>query len=827
MSKNLTFHSMFATGRYFFIFVFVLKMYGANCQGLSRTTINFNRGWRFKLDSTNAYNQPLINDANWRTLNLPHDWSIEFDFDSTSPTGTGGGALRGGVGWYRKTFALPKSDKGKNIFIDFDGVYMNSEVWINGHYLGLRPNGFISFRYDLSPYLNYGRKKNVIAVKVDNSKQPNSRWYSGSGIYRNVWLITVGEVYVDHWGTYVTTPRINKDAAFVRLRTLIRTGHNKPGGTRTLAVKNTIYNNNGKPVAISRSIRESNINPGKDTTFQVEEFTIQNPDLWSVEKPYLYKAVTQIIINRKVVDEYTTTFGIRNFNFDANTGFSLNGKPMKINGVCNHQDLGCLGTAINRRALQRQLEKLKAMGCNGIRTSHNPPAPELLDICDEMGFLVMDEAFDMWKKPKNRYDYHLYWDDWHKKDLEDQVLRDRNHPCVIAWSIGNEIPEQWGGKTNEDSSGILIARELAAIIKNLDTTRPVTAALNEPYPNNAIIRSGALDLIGYNYHHKEFANFQKTFPGQKFIGTETVSALETRGEYLMPADSLHRWPERWDKPFNEGTPNLTCSSYDNVSTPWGSTHEETWKVVKKYNFLSGQFIWTGFDYIGEPTPYRWPARSSYFGIIDLAGFPKDLYYMYQAEWTSRPVLHLFPHWNWKQGDTVDIICYYNNADGVELFLNGKSLGTKSKTGEDLHIKWRVPYDPGTLKAFSKKDGKIVLTSEVQTAGAPARLILNADRKTIDADGNDLSFVTVTVVDKNGTVVPYADNLIQFAINGAGFIAGVDNGSQTSLESFKGHQHRALNGLALVVVQSNGKKGTITVTGSSASLESSALLIATK
>jgi beta-galactosidase len=790
--------------------------------------IDFNKGWKFKLDSTQSYNEQSINDANWRTLNLPHDWSIEFPFDSTSPTGTGGGALRGGIGWYRKTFRLQEIDRGKNIFIEFDGVYMNSEVWINGHSLGLRPSGFISFRYDLTPYVKYGGEKNVIAVKVDNSKQPNSRWYSGSGIYRNVWLVTVSEVYVDHWGTYVTTPRVSKDSAFVMLQTFIRTGNNKAGEKRSLDIKTKLYNSKGTQVGASINPKENDYGePGKDTTFHVEGFTIQNPDLWSVENPYLYKAVTQIIINKKVVDEYTTSFGIRSFQFDINNGFILNGKPVKINGVCDHHDLGCLGTAINKRALQRQLEILKAMGCNGIRTSHNPPAPELLDLCDEMGFIVMDEAFDMWKKAKNPYDYHLYWDEWHKKDLEDQVLRDRNHPSVFIWSIGNEIPEQWGGKNNKDSSGILIARELASIIKSLDTTRPVTSALNNPDPNNAIIRSGALDLIGYNYHHQEFANFHKIFPGQKFIGTETVSALETRGEYLMPSDSIRRWPERWDKPFKGGTPRFTCSSYDNVSAPWGSTHEETWKEIKKYNFLSGQFIWTGFDYIGEPTPYPWPARSSYFGIIDLAGFPKDLYYMYQSEWTTKPVLHLFPHWNWNKGDTIDVISYYNNADEVELFLNGKSLGTRNKTGDDLHVKWRVPYEAGTLKAISKKDGKIVLTKEIKTAGAPAKLILHADRNIINANGNDLSFITVTIVDANGTIVPNADNLIRFTINGAGFIAGVDSGSETSLESFKGDKHTALNGLALIVLQSNGNKGSVTLTASAKGLGSSGISIEAK
>jgi beta-galactosidase len=517
-----------------------------------------------------------------------------------------------------------------------------------------------------------------------------------------------------------------------------------------------------------------------------------------------------------VVDEYTTPFGIRYFDFDVNKGFLLNGKPMKINGTCNHHDLGCLGAAINKSALRRQLQILKDMGCNGLRTSHNPPAPELLDLADEMGFIVMDEAFDMWKKQKTKYDYHLDWDAWHKRDLEDMVLRDRNHPSVFIWSIGNEIPEQ-GGK-DSDTSGRVIARELAGIVRSLDTTRPITSACNHPYPDNNIIRSGALDLIGYNYDQKDYATFHERFPGKKFIATETVSALATRGHYDMPSDSIRRWPVRWDKELNSGNPDTTCSAYDNCSAPWGSTQEETWKVMKKYDFLSGQFIWTGFDYIGEPTPYPWPARSSYFGIVDLAGFPKDTYFMYQSEWTSKPVLHVFPHWNWKAGDTVDVWAYYNNADEVELFLNGKSLGTKRKTGDDLHVWWRVQYEPGTLKAVSRKNGKVVLTREIKTAGAPAKIVLKADRKAINGSENELCFVRASIVDKEGHVVPDASNLIHFTVTGDGFVAGTDNGCETDLTSFKSTARKAFNGLALAVLQSKQKPGTIQLKATADGLE---------
>lgn len=828
----------------FFLLAIVTLM---QAQQTTRVRANFNEKWKFKLDSTKSYSDPQVNDASWRVLNLPHDWSIEGSFSKDNPATPGGGALPGGIGWYRKTFSVPESGKNKNIFIDFDGIYKNSEVWINGHSLGIRPNGYISFRYELTPYLNYGAHTNVIVVKVDNSKQPNSRWYSGSGIFRNVWLIKVDRLRVDQWGTFITTPYIDNKSASVVINTKINDGKN--GGYK---LKTTIYDAHQKVVAStsfddgvkifsdlgtprrtnltgSDSIQPKPLNTHKRNDYWNSEITskllIENPHLWSTDDPYLYKAVSQIIVNGKVVDNYETKFGVRYFNFDADKGFFLNGKPLKILGVCDHHDLGALGAAINTRAIQRQLEILKAMGVNGIRTSHNPPAPELLDLCDKMGFIVMDEAFDMWAKPKNPYDYHLDWKEWHQRDLEDQILRDRNHPSVFMWSVGNEIPEQWGDAAKGDTSGRVIARELVSIVKALDTTREIVTANNETGTHNNIIQSGAFDLIGYNYHHNEWASFPERWPGKKLIITESTSALETRGFYdLVPFDSIRRWPKRWDIPFENPNGGYDVSAYDNVSTPWGSTHEESVKALLKSDHVSGMYIWTGFDYLGEPTPYSWPARSSYFGIIDLAGFPKDVYYMYQSVFTNKPVLHIYPHWNWKQGDTVDVIGYYNNADDVELFLNGKSLGKQNKTGDDLHIKWRVPFEAGTLKAVSRKNGKIVLIKEIKTAGAPAKIILKADRNNIDADGNDLSFITAIIVDKNGVMVPNANDLIQFKISGPGFIAGVDSGDPVSHESFKGDKHTALNGLALAIIQSNGKKGPITFSASARGMSSSTIVL---
>jgi len=780
------------------------------------TTELFCRDWRFFLGDVKNGETMTMDDSQWRMLDLPHDWSIEGMFNPDNPAGVGGGALPGGIGWYRKTFTMPESGSSKLTFVRFDGVYRNSEVWINGHYLGKRPYGYSSFEYDLTPFLRYGVDKNVLAVKVDNSEQPNSRWYSGSGIYRNVWLVTTEKVYVPNWGTFVSTPAVTEASATAEVKTRVA---NALQQDQPVTLKTVVVDKNGKEVAAT----ESNAVIPKSSVYEFEQtLTIAKPELWSVDAPVLYHAVTTVELGSAVSAQYTTAFGIRTFTFDSAKGFFLNGKHMKILGVCDHHDLGCLGAAVNTRALQRQLELLKEMGCNGIRTSHNPPAPELLDLCDEMGFIVMDEAFDMWMKEKTKFDYHLDFAQWHKRDLEDMVLRDRNHPSIFMWSIGNEINEQWD---HSDSSGSVIARDLAGIIRSLDTTRPIVSNCNDDKRGNPLIESGALDIIGFSYGHNDYALFPKTYPGKKLVGSETTSALETRGHYDMPSDSIRRWPVRWDVPFTAGNPDNTVSAYDNVSAPWGATHEEGWNLVKKNDFVSGMFIWTGFDYLGEPTPYSWPSRSSYFGIIDLAGFPKDVYYMYQSEWTNKPVLHILPHWNWKKGQTIDV-WVFANCDEVELFLNGKSMGARKKTGDELHMMWRLAYEPGTLKAVGKR-GKEVLTEEVKTAGAPVKIVLQPDRNVISADGRDLSFITVKVLDDKGTLVSDAGNLIRFKISGEGKIAGVDNGCETDLGSFKADHRKAFNGLALVVLQSNGKTGTVTLEAASDGLEGSTVVVQSK
>ena len=790
-----------------------------------RTVSNFNSGWNFRLGDVAKAFSPRFNDADWRKLNLPHDWAVEGDFSENNPAGSGGGALPGGIGWYRKTFKADKKLIGKKIFIDFDGVYSNSEVWLNGVSLGVRPYGYISFRYELTKYLKFDAD-NVIAVRVDNSEQPNSRWYSGCGIYRNVWLTITDPVHVDLWGTYVTTPEVSREKATVNVVTTVKNDNNSPADVKIITI---VENASGKKITEVQSVLK--LETGK-TNISSQQLNLNNPVRWTLENPYLYRVVTRLFVENKLKDEYTTPLGIRTFSFDADKGFFLNGVPTKIKGVCMHHDLGCLGAAVNTRAIERQLQIMKDMGVNGIRTSHNPPAPELLDLCDRMGFIVMDETFDMWRKKKTAYDYSRSFNEWHERDLTDHILRDRNHPSVFMWSVGNEVLEQWthadadtldiqqanlllnlkrdpkmlAQDTEKMSVNSLLAKKLAEIVKKLDPTRPVTSANNEPSPDNHLFRSGAMDIIGFNYHETYFDGVKKNFPGKPFIVTESTSALMTRGYYRMPSDTMFIWPERWDLPFSE--PSYSCSSYDNCHVPWGTTHEKSWELVKNNDFISGMYIWTGFDYIGEPTPFWYPAKTSYFGIVDLAGIPKDVYYMYQSEWTDKDVLHVFPHWNWTKGQTVDVWAYYNHADEVELFLNGISQGVKKKADNVFHVSWRLTYQPGTIKVVSRLNGRDVMTKDIATAGEPAQIKLTPDRTVLKADGTDLSFVTVEILDKEGNLCPNADNQVKFNVEGNGFVAGVDNGNQISLERFKASQRKAFYGKCLVVVQNSGKKGTI-------------------
>ena len=792
----------------------------------AREKINFDKGWRFILADSAQMSLAMYDDSAWRMLNVPHDWAIEGDFSASAPSGNSGGALPGGVGWYRKSFEVAAADKGKLFYIDFDGVYMNAKVWINGQLLGQRPYGYSSFRFDLTPHLKFGAR-NVVAVRVDNSDQPNSRWYSGCGIYRHVWLVKTEKIHVAHWGTHVVAEG-NKVSVSVSI-------DNNTTSQQTVVVRNKIISPAG--VQVASASKKLSLNPSAKSSSSLSQLKVSRPQIWSCETPYIYKVVTTIEQNGKVVDTYETPTGFRTFKFDAEKGFSLNGKSMKINGVCQHHDLGCLGAAVNEDALYRQLRILKEMGTNAVRCSHNPPAPELLAMCDTMGLIVMDESFDMWRRRKTKNDYARFFDQWAERDLTDLVLRDRNHPSILMWSIGNEVLEQWSSadadtlsaeqanlilNAGHDASTLshgtemsvnsLLCKNLCEIIRRLDNTRPITAGCNEPDPKNHLFKSGALDIIGFNYHHQWVKDVPKNFPGKPFIFSESVSALQTRGFYMMPSDSVYKAPIEWWLPYQD--PSFQCSAYDNMHASWSSTHEETWDVVKHNDFVGGQFIWTGFDYIGEPTPYGFPARSSYFGIVDLAGFPKDSYYMYQSEWTDKQVLHLFPHWNWLEGQDIDLWCYYNNADEVELFINGRSQGVKAKKDDhEYHLMWRVKFEPGEVKAVARKNGKVVAEKTIRTSGAPAQLRMTSDRIRFgnNPNGDNLAFITVEVIDKDGNLCPRADDQVFFEVEG-GRIVGVDNGNPISMERFKDTKRKAFNGKCLVVVATDGGDVTVRAKG---------------
>ncbi len=785
-----------------------------NAQSLNR--VSFNDGWSFHLGDSSSDYKKDGSKWKWRKVNVPHDWSIELPFDKNSPAGIGGGALPGGVGWYLKAFVVPAGDKGKVIRIGFDGIYCNSEVWINGHFLGKRPNGYSSFEYDVTDHVKFGAINKVL-VKADNSRQPNSRWYSGSGIYRNTWITTTDRLRFDYNGVRVTTKNFKESGSSVISATAsILT----PGAAlANCFVEFTVQDAAGKVLANSR------FRAGRQSSFDFStNLTIQNARYWTVNDPYLYKLIVTLIKDGKATDKYAVNVGLRDFRFDIDKGFFLNDQPIKIRGVCNHHDLGCLGTAVNRSALRRQLEILKAMGCNGIRTSHNPPAPELLDLCDEMGFLVMNESFDMWARPKNKFDYHRDFNEWSDRDLADFIIRDRNHPSVVMWSLGNEIPEQWS--EGSDSSGAVILRRLHNLAKKLDPTRPTMTANNEVGPWNKLLASKIADINGYNYNHHKWDSAIIAWPGKPFIVTESVSALQTRGHYDFPADSLRIWPARWDLPVENANADHTCSAFDNCRTPWGSTHEESLIELEKYPHVSGMFAWTGFDYLGEPTPYGWPSRSSYFGIIDLAGFPKDVYYLYQSIWTDKPVLHLFPHWNWKPGTTIDVWAYFNQADEVELYLNDVSMGVRRKNDTTMHVSWKVLYRPGTLKAVSRKNGKVVLEKQIHTAGPAASISGRLYADSISAVAGDLAFITFSVVDEKGNLVPDADQLLKFNVDG-GEIVGVDNGYQASLEPFVANYRKAYNGLCLAVVRPVAGRKEVRITATSPGLKSVSVLIHVK
>jgi beta-galactosidase len=763
---------------------------------------DFGAGWKFNRGDVSGAQATSYSDGSWRTVDLPHDWSIELAFDSSSPGGAGGGFLDGGVGWYRKTFTLDAASSGQRILIEFDGAYMNSQVWINGTSLGTRPYGYSSFEYDLTPYVTFGGS-NVIAVRLDNN-QPNSRWYSGSGIYRNVWLTKVNPIHVPYSGVFVSTPSVAAGSATVSVNTEVQ---NQSPSAATVMVTTTIVDPNGTVVTSADSASSSVAAAATSTVSQT--LTIASPQLWSVASPALYQVKAEVKVGGATVDTYLSPLGIRTATFDPNTGFSLNGQNMKLRGVCLHHDLGALGTAVNYRAIQREVQILKAMGVNAIRTSHNPPAPELLDIADRLGVLVMDEAFDTWTQPKTTNDYSLYFTQWSQRDIQDMVRRDRNHPSVIMWSIGNEI---YSGTTT-------LATNLRSWVRADDTTRPVTWASNQM--NDATVQqiAAVLDLQGYNYagYVGDYDADHTAHPTWVIFGSETTAAVRSRGVYHPPASTITK--------TNSGTsPDRQCSSYDNETAHFGNTAEGAYSYDNSRPFVAGSFIWSGFDYIGEPTPYSsYPSKSSYFGIVDTAGFPKDVYYFYQSRWTTSPMVHILPHWNWTAGTTVTVFAY-NNCDSVELFLNGASVGSQTMMSGMLHLAWDVPWASGSLRADCKRGGSVVATDQVATAGSAARVALSADRTTIGADGKDLAYLTGDIQDSSGVVVPNAETPVTFSVSGPGKIVGVDNGNPVDTSSYQGTSRKAFAGKVLAIVRSTGSPGPIVIQASSAGLTGSSLTV---
>jgi len=787
----------------------------------SRSITSLDMDWRFHLGDAEGSQAISLDDSSWRQLNVPHDWSIEGPFSQDAPTGGGGGYLPTGIGWYRKHFRLSDGADGQRVWIEFDGVYENSTVWVNGKRLGIRPFGYISFHYDITDHVVAG--DNVVAVRVDNSNQPNTRWYSGSGIYRHVRLVTIDPVHIEHWGQFITTPDVSEGTASVLVRTTLVNEGSSP--TKNGQIKYVVVDADNKEMASGSGTYDA-IAPGESEEQQSSLLEVQSPQLWSVENPHLYTLHTTILNDGQVVDEMTTTFGIRDIKYDVDKGFLLNGEQVKMNGVCLHHAAGCVGSAVPERVWERRLEVLKAMGCNAIRTSHNPVAPEFLDLCDRMGFLVMNEAFDEWLIGKTQYGYHLYFDEWAQRDLTDLLLRDRNHPSVVMWSVGNEIREQ------PRPNGHEILQSLVETCHRLDPTRPVTLGCD-----NIAADGGSttlpflegLDIVGYNYvdrwHERRelyYSIDRHGHPDWKFVGTESTSNSGVRGNY-----SLGRDPEAVRPNYNT---RMIRS-------------EQLWKFVSMHDYVIGDFMWTGIDYLGES---RWPNRNASSGVIDLAGFPKDGYYFYQSQWTDEPMIHIFPHWNWegREGQVIPVLAY-TNCDAVELFLNGKSYGEKrlqfprpgnsgggnryeerpvAITTADLHLSWDIPYEPGVLRVVGRRGRDVVCTREIVTTGAPTALRLGVDRNKIIADGQDVSHVKVEVVDADGNVVPVADNLVQFEVSEPGRLIGVSNGNPRDHDSFQASQRHAFNGLCLAIIQSSQQPGQIRIKAKAEGLTPSEIVV---
>ncbi len=776
-----------------------------------REHLSLDPGWRFTRGDVAGAQAPAFDDRQWRVVDLPHDWSIEGPFAENSPGGGRIGYLPTGIGWYRRTFTLPASAARRRVWLELDGVYMNSDVWINGTPLGRRPSGYAAQTHDLTPHLARGR--NVIAVRVDNSAQPNSRYYTGSGITRHTWLTIADPVHVAHWGTFVATPVIDSTSAQVVVKTRVE---NADSGTRVGTVRSIVLDRAGTEVA--RDETAFTISAGQSE--QVEQrITVHQPLLWSPDSPAMYTLRQIVLDGKRQADDVATPFGIRAIAFDKDRGFLLNGQRLKLNGVNLHHDGGAFGAAVPERVWERRFAILKEMGTNAIRTAHNPFAPEFLDLADRMGFVVMNEAFDEWRSGKVSEGYHKSFDEWSERDLSEFVRRDRNHPSVVLWSAGNEIGEQ------SQATGHEVLKRLQDIIHREDPTRLVTTGNDQIYADRTPAKLtflNTLDVVGYNYvdrWHERRELYATTdrldHPEWKMIGTESSAFGGVRGGYSLGPDST----------------TVRASYVSQMIRP-----EQLWKFVSLHDYYAGDFMWTGMDYLGET---NWPSKGAGSGPVDMAGFPKDAFYFYQSQWTSKPVLHVLPHWNWngREGQLIPVIAF-TNCQAVELFLNGRSLGEKRlefprqgtsggwntyarpqvlPTTSDLHLTWDVPYAPGVLRAVGKREGRDCSVAEVKTAGAPASIRLSVDRDTIAALPSDLAHVKVEVLDAAGVLVPTADTRMRFTVDG-GRVVATDNGNLRDLEPFAASERRAFNGLALAYVKSD-RPGRMHVTAAADGLAS--------
>lgn len=808
-----------------------------------RTERLLEKGWKFTREDNATFSATECDDSKWQSVTVPHDWAIYGPFsidndkqnlaitqdgqkEAMEHAGRTGGLPFVGTGWYRLDFDAPEFRAGKTATLVFDGAMSHARVWLNGHEVGYWPYGYNSFYFDITPYLKPG-ETNTLAVRLENEHE-SSRWYPGAGLYRNVHLVINEDAYVPTWGTQLTTPVVKKEYAKVHLLTGLRMPEGKQLADYRIVTE--LKDASGKVVATAEN-RGSKYDDGKF----VQDFVVDRPALWTPETPALYTAESRIYEGSELKDEYTTRFGIRSIEIIPDKGFFLNGERTVFKGVCNHHDLGPLGGIANVAGIRRQIRILKDMGCNAIRTSHNMPAPELVEACDEMGMMLMAESFDGWKTPKVPNGYNKLFDEWAEKDLVNLLRHFRNNPSIVMWCIGNEVPDQWNGAT-----GPKLTRFLQDICHREDPTRPVTQGMDAP---DAVVNNNmaaVMDVPGFNYRPFKYAENYKKLPQQISLGSETASTISSRGVYKFPV--VRRAMQKYD--------DHQASSYDVEHCGWSDLPEDNFIWHEDYPWSIGEFVWTGFDYLGEPTPYYsdWPSHSSLFGIIDLAGIPKDRYYLYRSHWNKDvETLHILPHWNWegREGEVTPVFVY-TNYPSAELFINGKSQGKRTKDltvtidnskcdsvgsttfkrQQRYRLMWMdTKYEPGTVKVVAyDANGKAVAEKEIHTAGKPYAIKLEADRTKIAANGKDLSFVTVSVVDKDGNLCPLADNEIKFKVKGKGYYRAGANGNPASLESFQKPQMKVFSGMMTAIVSSTEEAGEIVLEASSKGLKTAKLEI---